>query len=168
MTELELQNPRVIVATVNVGRGSVPEDVTKIATEELKAAGLLIVRGVTVNREKQFIQQLISNIGNENEADALLLIGGVGIGPRDYTCEAVDSLADQRIEGFGEAYRQLLRTELQAGADAFLQRATAAVYNRCLVFALPRQPQGVRLALRLLVIPTLVDAIRIVVGPHVA
>jgi molybdenum cofactor biosynthesis protein B len=168
MTELESRNPRVIVATVNVGLGSVPEDVTKIATEELKAAGLLIVRGVMVNREKQFIQQLISNIGNENVADALILIGGVGIGPRDYTCEAVDGLADQRIEGFGEAYRQLLRSKLEAGVDAFLQRATAGVYNRCLVFALPRQPEGVRLALRLLVIPTLVDAIRIVVGPLLA
>jgi molybdenum cofactor biosynthesis protein B len=167
MTKVESRIPRVIVATVNVGRGSVPEDVTKIATDELEGADFRLVRGVTVNREKQFIQQLISNIGNENQADALILIGGVGIGPRDYTCEAVDALVDQRIEGFGEAYRELLRTELKAGVDAFLQRATAGVYNKCLVFALPRQPEPVRRAIRILVIPTLVEAIRVVVGPQV-
>lgn len=164
MTQPQPQAPRVIVATVNVGRGSVPEDVPELAAEELQAAGLRFMRGVTVNREKQFIQQLISSIGDGNEADALVLIGGVGIGPRDYTCEAVDTLADQRIEGFGEAYRQLLRTELNAGVGAFLQRATAGVYNKCLVFALPRQPEAVRLALRTLVIPTLADALRMVVG----
>jgi molybdenum cofactor biosynthesis protein B len=164
MTEPQPRAPRVIVATVNVGRASVHEDVPKLVAEELKAAGLRFIRGVTVNREKQFIQQLVSNIGNENEADALILIGGVGIGPRDYTCEAVDALADQRIEGFGEAYRQLLRTELNVGASAFLQRATAGIYNKCLVFALPRQPEAVRLALRMLVIPALADAVRIVVG----
>jgi molybdenum cofactor biosynthesis protein B len=156
--------PRVIVATVNVGRGSVQEDVPGIATEELKAAGFIQMRGVTVNREKEFIQQLISSIGSRNEADALVLIGGVGIGPRDYTCEAVDSLVDQRIEGFGEACRQLLRTERQVGAGAFLLRATAGVYSKCLIFALPRQPEPVRLALRKLIIPTLADALRIVVG----
>jgi molybdopterin adenylyltransferase len=156
--------PRVIVATVTVGRGSVQEDLPGIATEELKSAGLIQMRGVTVNREKEFIQQLILSIGSRNEADALILIGGVGIGPRDYTCEAVDGMVDQRIEGFGEACRELMRTERNAGAGALLLRATAGVYSKCLVFALPRQPEPVRLALRKLIIPTLANALRIVVG----
>jgi molybdenum cofactor synthesis domain-containing protein len=164
MTQDHQLAPRVIVAVVNVGRGSVDEDVAKIASDELQAARFTLVRGVTVNREKPFVQQLVSNIANSNEADAIVLIGGVGVGPRDYTCEAVDAVVDQHIEGFGEAYRRLLREELNAGASAFLQRATAGVFNRSLVFALPRQPAPVRLAMRMLVIPTLVDALRVIAG----
>ena len=55
----------------------------------------------------------MKNIAGGNEADVVILIGGVGLGLRDYTCEAVDGLADRRIEGFGEAFRQMMRDELK-------------------------------------------------------
>jgi molybdopterin adenylyltransferase len=153
--------PRVIVGTVNLGRGSVQEDVSKIVVDELQAAHLAFIRSVTIAREKRYIQQLIMNVSNSNEADAIILVGGVGLGPRDYTCEAVDSLADRRIEGFGEAFRRLLSESLSSGASALLQRATAGVYNKSIVFGLPRKPEAVRLAMRMLVIPTIAEAVRI-------
>lgn len=157
--------PRTVVAIVAPGRGSGQEDVPGIVVEELHAANLTFVRSVTVTREKHFIQQLVSNIANSNEADAIILIGGVGLGPRDFTCEAVDGLVDRRIEGFGEEYRRLLREELGAGPGALLQRATAGVYNKCVVFALPRQAAAVRRALQALVVPTLAEAVRTACGP---
>jgi molybdenum cofactor biosynthesis protein B len=156
--------PRVVTATVAPGRGSVQDDVAAIVVDAVDAARLTFVRNVSVNREKQFIQELVLHLANRNEADAIILVGGVGIGPRDYTCEAVDGIVHRRLEGFGEAYRQLLRDQLGAGADASLQRAAAGVYNKCLVFALPRQPEPVRQAMRLLVIPTLREAMRIATG----
>jgi molybdenum cofactor biosynthesis protein B len=156
--------PRVVTATIAPGRASVQEDVAAIVVDALDAARLTFVRNVSVNREKQFIQELVLNLANRNEADAIILLGGVGIGPRDFSCEAVDGIVHRRIEGFGEAYRQLLRDQLGAGADASLQRATAGVYNKCLVFALPRQPEAVRRAMRFLVIPTLREGLRIATG----
>ena len=161
MTEPTAPLPRVIVGTINIGRSSISEDVTRIAVEELNAAAVRFIRSVTVTREKRFIEQLVMNVANSNEADAVILIGGVGIGPRDYTCEAVDELADRHIEGFGEAFRRLLLEELHVGASALLQRATAGVYNKCIVFALPRQAEPVRLAVRNLVVPTLAEATRV-------
>jgi molybdenum cofactor biosynthesis protein B len=155
---------RVVVANVARGRASVREDVPQIVIDELLAAGFVLVRNVSVNREKRFVQELLVNLANSNDADALVLVGGVGIGPRDYTCEAVDGLVQRRLEGFGEAYREMLRERLGTGSSALLQRATAGVYNRCLVYALPRQPEPVRLAMRSLVIPTLNDAMRIALG----
>jgi molybdenum cofactor biosynthesis protein B len=156
--------PRIVVAAVALGRGSVKDDVVQIVVTELDLAKLQFVRGVTVNREKQFIQQLVSHIANSNEADAVILVGGAGIGPRDDTCEAVDELSDHPIEGFGEAYRTLLRDELGAGTSALLARATAGVCNKCVVFAMPRQPEALRRAVRGLVIPTLTQAVRIAAG----
>jgi molybdopterin adenylyltransferase len=156
--------PRTVVAIVAPGRASAQEDVARIVVDELQVANLAFVRTVTVTREKHFIQQLVSNIANNNEADAIIFVGGVGVGPRDFTCEAIDSLVDQRLEGFGEAYRRLLREELNAGARSLLQRATAGVYNKCVVFALPRVPVAVRRAMQTLVVPTLAEAVRVASG----
>ncbi|MCL2448409.1 MAG: molybdopterin-binding protein [Polyangiaceae bacterium] len=156
--------PRVVVATVAVGKASVKDDVSQIVVDELDSARFHFVRAVTVNREKQFIQQLVSNIANSNGADAVILLGGAGIGPRDFTCEALAEIAERNIEGFGEAYRALLRDELGAGASALLSRATAGVCNRCIVFALPRQPDAVRRAMRSLIVPTLSSGVRIATG----
>jgi molybdenum cofactor biosynthesis protein B len=156
--------PRIVVATVAPGRGSAKDDVVQIVVDELEAAKLQFIRGVTVNREKQFIQQLVSHIANSNEADAVILIGGAGIGPRDFTCEAVDEISDRHIEGFGESYRALLRDELRAGPTAFLCRATAGVCNKCVVLAMPRQPEALRRAMQVLVVPIVGQAVRIAAG----
>jgi molybdenum cofactor biosynthesis protein B len=157
---------RCLVATIALGRGSVKDDVSQIVVDELHAAKFSVVRSVTVNREKAFIQQLVSNVANGNEADGIILIGGVGLGPRDYTCEAVDEMADRRIEGFGEAYRRLLRDELDVGVNSVIARATAAVCNKCVVMAFPRQPIPLRRATQALVVPLLAETVRIAVGPH--
>jgi molybdenum cofactor biosynthesis protein B len=161
--------PRVTVATVALGRTSAREDAPKVVVDELQAARFVFVRGVTVNREKQFIAQLVSTIANSNEADAIILVGGVGMGPRDFTCEAIDELADRKIEGFGEAYRRLLRDDLAGGVHTILTRASAIVCNKCVVIALPRHVLALRMAMRTLVVPTLAEAVRMATGaaaPH--
>jgi molybdopterin adenylyltransferase len=134
----------------------------KAVSDEVTKAGLLLVRNVVVNGERQYIQQLVSNVSNANEADAIIMVGGVGIGPHDHACEAIDVVVERRIEGFGEAYRQLLRDEL--GAHAFLARATAGVYNQCVVFAMAGREAAVRRAMAELVVPTLSEAVELATG----
>jgi molybdenum cofactor biosynthesis protein B len=159
---------RCLVATVAAGRASIKEDVTQVIVGSLRAAGFLVERSLTVHREKEFIEQLVSTVANGNEADAILLVGGVGVGPRDYTCEALDHLADRRMEGFGEAYRRLLFDATNAIASVVTVRAMAAVYNGCVVVALPRQNAAVmQRAMATLVIPMLPEAMRIATGAAV-
>jgi molybdenum cofactor biosynthesis protein B len=158
--------PRVVAAIVSVGRSSATEEAAKPIVEEVSEAQFAFVRSVTVSGEINFIQQLVSTVSNTNEADAIVLVGGAGFGPRDVTCEAVDSFVERRIEGFGEAYRRLLREECDVGAGAMLARATAGVYNRCLVFALPRNAARLRRAMQLLIVPTLVEAFQLATGHH--
>lgn len=73
-------------------------------------------------------------------------------------------MVERRIEGFGEAYRRLLREEFNVGAGAMLARATAGVFNRCLVFGLPRNALRLRRAMNLLVVPTLIEAFQLATG----
>jgi molybdopterin adenylyltransferase len=159
--------PRVVAAIVSAGRASMTtEDAAKPIIDEVLEAKFSFVRSVTVNGELHFIQQVVSTVSNTNEADAIVMVGGTGIGPRDFTCEAIDAFVERRIEGFGEAYRRLLREEFELGPSAMLARATAGVYNRCLVFGLPRHAARLRRAMQLLVVPTLVEAFQLASGQH--
>jgi molybdenum cofactor biosynthesis protein B len=154
---------RCLVATVALGRASVRDDIAQIVIDELHAAGIVVTRSLTVHREKEFITQLVSSATSSNEADVVILIGGVGIGPRDFTCEALIEMADRRMEGFGEAYRRLLLED--GSADALLVRAEAGVCNQCVVLALPRQPAATtRAAMTRIVVPILPNAVRIAAG----
>jgi molybdenum cofactor biosynthesis protein B len=152
---------------VSHGRSKVLEELAKRVAEILRTGGFSIVRNVVAQAEVPYIQQLVSNVSNDNEADAIVMIGGTGFGPHDHTCEAVEAFVERRIEGFGEAYRRLLREELKGGARAMLSRATAGVYNRCVVFALTGRLDEVTRATQELIVPALPEAVAMAAGRHV-
>jgi molybdenum cofactor biosynthesis protein B len=156
--------PRVLVAAVSQGKSRTIEELSRITIEEVKAASYHFVRSVTVKGERDFIQALVTNVSNDNEADAIVMVGGTGFGPYDEVCEALDPFFERRIEGFGEAYRRLLRDEAGLGARSWLFRATAGVYNRCLVVALTGSPADVKRALGALVMPNIADGVALATG----
>jgi molybdopterin adenylyltransferase len=177
MVETEKPVVRVLVGAVALGKSKTLEDTSKVVCDEIKGAGFTLVRSVTVHGEVPVIQQLISNVSNDNEADVIILVGGTGFGPRDHACEAIDTYVERRIEGFAEAYRHLLRGAGSSdayrgdvpdggalGPHAWLVRATAGVYNQCLVFALTGRKQDVLSAVQSLICPTLVEAVQIATG----
>ena len=178
MPDVNRLAPRVLVGAVTSSRSKMIEELAKGVAEEVRAAGFKLVRSVVVNGEPQFIQQLVSNVSNDNEADAVILVGGAGFGPRDHVVEALHSFVERRIEGFGEAYRRMLREEAagdayrggatgegsELGVHAWLMRATAGVYNQCLVFALTGRAPDLQKAVQALIAPTLVDAVELATG----
>jgi molybdenum cofactor biosynthesis protein B len=162
MSEPPRAVPRVLVAAVVHGKSRAVEALAKMVADEVRNAALSLVRSVVVNGERQYIQQLVGHVSNGNEADAIVLVGGAGIGPHDDTCEAIDSFVDRRIEGFGDAYRRLLEPEL--GARALLVRATAGVYGQCVVFAMDGREVDVQRAMHLLVAPNVIEAVGLATG----
>jgi molybdenum cofactor biosynthesis protein B len=88
-----------------------------------------------------------------HDVDAIITTGGTGISSRDNTFEAVDSLLEKRLDGFGELFRML--SFEQIGAAAMMSRATAGLAARRIVVALPGSEQAVRLAMERLIIPEL-------------
>lgn len=84
--------------------------------------------------------------------EAILLTGGTGIAKRDVTYEAVSSLLQKEIPGFGELFRWVSYTE-QIGTSAMLSRAIAGVYENRVVFSLPGSTGAVTLALERFILP---------------
>jgi molybdenum cofactor biosynthesis protein B len=156
--------PRVLVGAVMAVKSRTIEELGKAIAEEVRAASMTLVRSVVVNGEPEFIQQLVSHVSNDNEADAIILVGGTGFGPKDTTCDAIDGFVERRIEGFGEAFRTMLREEMEFGPHAWLSRATAGVYNQCLVFAMTGRAVDVRRAMLTILVPTLSDAVELATG----
>jgi molybdenum cofactor biosynthesis protein B len=159
--------PKVRVVTGNVVAPdsrlrSSDEALGRAVADEIKKAGFEFVRHIVVRGEIANIQALVQNVSNENEADAVILLGGAGFGPSDHTCEAIDAFVEKKIEGFAEAYRRLLRSE--HGVHSMLSRATAGVFNKCLVFALNGQHADVRLAVEMLIAPVLGEAMDLAYG----
>ena len=91
-------------------------------------------------------------------ARAVIINGGTGIGRRDSTVEAVESLFEKRLPGFGELFRALSFRDI--GSAAMMSRATAGTFEGLVVFALPGSPQAVKLALEALILPELGHAVR--------
>jgi molybdenum cofactor biosynthesis protein B len=164
MTESPVSQVRVLVAVVSHGRSKLLEEQAKSVTELLRGEGFHVVRNVVAQGESTYIEQLVSNVSNDNEADAIVMLGGTGLGPRDNTCEALNSLFERRIEGFGDAVRALF-----TGPRAMLSRATAGVFNRCLVFALSGRSADVTRAVKDVIVPALPEAVELATGrlrPH--
>jgi molybdenum cofactor biosynthesis protein B len=98
--------------------------------------------------------------------DVLIVTGGTGLGPRDRTPEALAPLAERAVPGFGELFRVL--SAGQVGAAAWLSRAEAFVARGRLVVLLPGSRAAAELALRQLLLPEMVHAVRMLGRFHPA
>jgi molybdenum cofactor biosynthesis protein B len=99
--------------------------------------------------------------GNDDDARTVQVIittGGTGISSRDRTYEAVTSLLDKQLDGFGELFRMLSFQEI--GAGAMLSRACAGVAHGRIVICLPGSEHAVRLAMTRLILPELGHLVR--------
>jgi molybdopterin adenylyltransferase len=93
-------------------------------------------------------------LASRTDLDAVILNGGTGIAPRDTTYDAIASLLNQEIPGFGELFRFLSYQEI--GSRAMASRAIAGIYQNKLVFSLPGSTNAVKLGLQKLILPELV------------
>lgn len=79
--------------------------------------------------------------------------GGTGISRRDRTFEALSTLPDRRLDGFGELFRMISYQEI--GSAAMLSRAFGGVVRGKLLFSLPGSTAAVELAMQRLIVPEL-------------
>ena len=87
------------------------------------------------------------------DVQVIITTGGTGISSRDMTYEAIASMLQKRLDGFGELFRML--SFEQIGAAAMMSRACAGLVAGRIVIALPGSEAAVRLAMARLVIPEL-------------
>ena len=106
-----------------------------------------------IKDEVSQIQDLIVRIANEGKCHVILTNGGTGIAARDTTYEAVVSLLEKRLDGFGEIFRFLSWEDI--GSGAMLSRAVAGVYKDTMIFCMPGSSGSVKLAMEKLIVPEL-------------
>ncbi|MCM3717938.1 MogA/MoaB family molybdenum cofactor biosynthesis protein [Fictibacillus phosphorivorans] len=94
-----------------------------------------------------------------DEMDAVIFNGGTGIAQRDVTIEALSTLFEKEITGFGELFRMLSYRE-DIGSAAMLSRAVAGVRGKTVIFALPGSSGAVKLGMEKLILPELTHIIQ--------
>ena len=78
---------------------------------------------------------------NKKDIDVIITTGGTGLTGRDITPEAIEKIADKKIPGFGELFRNLSLKSV--GTSAIQSRACAVLAKGTYVFALPGSSGGV-------------------------
>jgi len=105
----------------------------------------------------QITEEIRSSVGND-AIQAIIINGGTGISRRDSTFEAVDSMLEKRLDGFGEVFRYLTYQEI--GSPAIMTRATAGIVQGKVLFSTPGSENAVRLAMQKLILPELGHLVR--------
>jgi len=126
--------------------------------EMLAAAGHNVLLRQIVPDDPQQIRQLLLELRDRPDLDAILLTGGTGIASRDQTFETVDALLDKRLPGYGELFRML--SFQQIGPAAMLSRAIGGLLGRKILLTMPGSPAAVRLAMERLILPELGHLVR--------
>lgn len=150
-TEETIVNCAVI--TVSDTRSQTTDKSGQIIKELLTESNHQIVAYDLVKDEPTAIKVQIINLASNPKLDVLICNGGTGIAPRDTTYDAVSSLLEKTLPGFGEIFRYLSYQDI--GSRAIASRATAGVYQNKLIFSLPGSKNAVKLAMTELILPEL-------------
>ena len=117
-----------------------------------------VVRRAWVRDERAAIRRAARAALARPEVDVLIVTGGSGLAPRDVTPEALAPLVERWLPGFGELFRWV--SMWQVGSAAWLSRAAAGVARGRLIVMLPGSTPAVELAMKRLILPELIHAVR--------
>lgn len=106
-----------------------------------------------VRDEPEQIRSQIESFRQRADLDVAIFNGGTGIAPRDTTYDAIASLLEKILPGFGELFRYLSYQEI--GSRAMASRAIAGIYQGKLIFSLPGSTNAVQMAMEKLILPEL-------------
>jgi len=113
----------------------------KILVQKIKESNHILVDRQIVKDEKEEIKRILLEWIKKDNLDVILTTGGTGLTGRDVTPEAINEIADKKIPGFGELFRELSYKTI--GTSAMQSRACAVLANGKYIFALPGSSGGV-------------------------
>lgn len=119
----------------------------------LQEAGHQVAAYSIVKDEPRQIQLELEQLSQQALVEAIIVNGGTGIAPRDTTYDAIATLLEKTLPGFGEIFRWLSYQDI--GSRAIASRAIAGVIRTKLVFSVPGSMGAVTLAMQALILPEL-------------
>jgi molybdenum cofactor biosynthesis protein B len=99
--------------------------------------------------DRDAVRTRVADLVATDAVDAVVTTGGTGVTPDDVTPEAVETLFDKPLPGFGELFRR--RSYDEVGTRVVGTRATAGVAGGVPVFCLPGSENAARLGAELVV-----------------
>jgi len=130
----------------------------KLIRDLLAGGGHAVVGSAVVRDEPADVTRVVREACADARVTVVILTGGTGITSRDSTFEAVSTLLDKTLPGFGELFRVLSYQDV--GPAAMLSRAQMGIHARRIVVSLPGSPNACRLALEKLLLPELGHLVR--------
>lgn len=145
------------VITVSDTRSPETDKSGQLIKQLLRDAGHAVSEYAILKDEPAQIRAQLQELAQRPDLDALIFNGGTGIAPRDTTYDALESVLEKILPGFGELFRFLSYQEI--GSRAIASRAVAGVYQTKLVFSIPGSTNAVKLAIQQLILPELVHLV---------
>ncbi len=146
------------IITISDTRTTETDTGGQLANQLLSNAGHEVKFYQIVPDEPAQIIALLNQLANEETIQAVILSGGTGISPRDRTYEALNSLLEKILPGFGELFRSLSYAEI--GSRTISSRSIAGTYRQMIIFALPGSRGAVELGITKIILPELPHLIK--------
>jgi len=144
VSEREFRPLRIAVLTVSDTRIEETDTSGKLLVERLTTAGHGLAEKAIVPDNIYRIREIVSRWIADESVRIVITTGGTGLTGRDGTPEAVCSLFDKEIAGFGELFRWLSYKDIRT--STVQSRAVAGVANGTYLFCLPGSSGACRLA----------------------
>ena len=112
-----------------------------ILVKKIKESNHKLIDRKIVKDEKSEIKKILLEWLKKDDIDVIISTGGTGLTGRDITPEAINEIADKKIPGFGELFRELSYKTI--GTSAMQSRACAVLSNGKYIFVLPGSSGGV-------------------------
>ena len=147
---------RCFVLTISDTRTADTDTSGDAIAQALKGAGHEVVGRRIVRDDPAAVREIVR--AESANVPVIVTTGGTGITARDSTYEAIATLLDKRLDGFGELFRMLSYEEI--GSAAMLSRACAGSIGTTAIFSLPGSEAAVRLAMDKLILPEIGHVVR--------
>lgn len=148
-----IQQVTCAVLTISDSRTPETDDSGALIRKYLLEAGHDVSSYEILPDEPNQVRDRVVELCTSKSREAILLTGGTGVTSRDTTVEALNTILDKRLDGFGELFRSLSFQEI--GPHAILSRALAGIRGHTAIFAMPGSPAAVRMAMEKLIVPLL-------------
>ena len=134
-------NVNIALLTVTDTRTIETDKSGSILVKKIKEENHNLLERKIVTDDKNKIKKVLFDWLKKDILDVIITTGGTGLTGRDITPEAINEIADKKIPGFGELFREISYKTI--GTSAMQSRACAVLANGKYIFSLPGSTGGV-------------------------
>jgi len=130
----------------------------KLIMQALKSSGHKVVSYSILKNDAALIGNKLNELLGEERLQVIITSGGTGASRLDITVEAVFSILEKKLDGFGELFRFLTYREI--GTPSIMSRAMAGVARGKVIICLPGSVGAVKLAMEKIILPEIGHLVR--------